>query len=397
MACFLVDDEDEICALCLPISFAVFAFCTLPSLFLNFNYFPTSHVIAVFFLVFFILFQKVNRKLSPIILLRTRLKSFFNYFKMNSSLFWAYLLILVHIFSHQALVPFYGLGGVPGDWFGHYRLTHEFLSHSVNEFPMRLPLYQLLQDFFLSQINHGAILGRDFYLFQIVQSVVGFSIFPVVNLLFERLFYKKFKLAILMVSALVWSIFVMVLSTWPKMLASTYALLAFYFYLNVKNNNPSRKDIWFCGLFSGLSILSHWLGVIYFVSILIDFVWIDIQKSSIRKQAKILAKFKLVWIALLVLFPVYVWGFIEFGIWQTLASNMSIVQKPEYSLAKSLFTRIVNTLTTLFLPLSILIGIFRELPKHGFTQLGWISLISRGFSWHYGSIMGNLTLTITIF
>jgi len=63
LACFLVDDEDEICALCLPISFAVFAFCTLPSLFLNFNYFPTSHVIAVFFLVFFILFSKSQPKI----------------------------------------------------------------------------------------------------------------------------------------------------------------------------------------------------------------------------------------------------------------------------------------------------------------------------------------------
>ncbi|NIR47659.1 hypothetical protein GWO43_04355, partial [candidate division KSB1 bacterium] len=72
-------------------------------------------------------------------------------------------------------------------------------------------------------------------------------------------------------------------------------------------------------------------------------------------------------------------------------------EKSEYSIFQSVLIRGMNFLTTLFLPLSLLIGLFRELPQLGLTKLGWIDLAARSFSWHLGSVLGNLSLTVTIF
>lgn len=107
--------------------------------------------------------------------------------------------------------------------------------------------------------------------------------------------------------------------------------------------------------------------------------------------------FKLALTVLLLLAPFYIWGFLKFGIGDTFLANWSLLEKSEYSLVEGLSIRVMNFFTTLFLPLSILIGLFREFPKHGFTELGGIDLLARSFSWHFGSILGNLSLTATTF
>lgn len=394
-ACFLANEDEEVLALSLPISFAVFAFSTLPSLFLEIDYYPASHFVAAFLLIIFVLVQTLNT--SPIAVISGRIKSLVQYFKRSSELLWAYALIFAHWLSHGILVPFYGLGSLPGDWFGHYRITHEFFNHSVQSFPMRLPLYQLSQIFFLSGLNHQAVFGENFYQFQLMELLMGFSILPVVILLLNRLFERRYSLVILVASTLLPYVLVQALYTWPKILASTYSLLGFYFYLNLKNHPTSRKDLWLCGIFSGLSILTHWLGVVYLLCLLLDAVWFNIRSVSIQNRLMISKPFKLVLIALLMLLPLYVWGSLRFGLWPTFLANWTILEKPEYSLFESFSIRLMNFCTTLFLPLSIMIGLFREFPKLGWSQLGGIDLAARGFSWHYGAIPGNLSLTATVF
>lgn len=388
IACFIAKKADELVALALPTAFALLAISTFVPLVLKIDFYPTSQMLAAGILIGFIVSQSVKSNAIETILSQS--KSLVKYFKNNLALIWGYLLILVFLTSHQILIPFYGLGSLPGDWFGHYRITHEFLSDSINEFPMRLPLYQLLQVFFLSAT---ANFGGDFYLFQITQLIVGFSIFPVVHLLFNRLFGEKYSTAILLASALLPYVLVQAVYPWPKILASSYSLLALYFYLNLRKNYTSRKDLFLCGLFGGLSIFSHWLGVPYFVCILFDFVKMPAQEIN----AIVRAKLKLTFIALAVLLPIYLWGFSEFGFGPTLLANWSIVEKQNYSIVQNIATRLLNLLTTSFLPLTIFIGLFRELPKLGFTELGWIDTIARAFSWHFGSVLGNLTLSLTVF
>ncbi|NIV93143.1 hypothetical protein GWN42_10160, partial [candidate division KSB1 bacterium] len=226
LASFLANDRDEILALSLPLSFATFAFSTLPALFLNIDFFPTSQFLA---LVVLITFSIQAIRTGRIELVLSRLKSLLHGGKSSSVILLGYFFILLHLFSQQALAPFYGLGSLPGDWFGHYRITHEFLTHSISAFPMRLPLYQLLQIFFLSALNPVPSFGHDFYQFQIVQLLVGLSIFTVVHLLFKRLFDSRVSSALTFAAALLPYVVVQALFTWPKMLASMFSLLGFYY------------------------------------------------------------------------------------------------------------------------------------------------------------------------
>ncbi|MFQ5752113.1 MAG: hypothetical protein ACE5HI_08970 [bacterium] len=304
-------------------------------------------------------------------------------------------MIFIHLLSHQTLVSFYGLGSIPGDWFGHYRMSHEFLSHSVIEFPMRLPFYQLVQVYFLSIVKPTSDFAKDFYLGQLVQVVIAFSFFPIIYLLFKKLINRHISLVVLLLASLLPYILVQSIIPWPKLLASTFALLAFYYYLKSEPPIFINRNIWLVGIFCGLSILNHWLGAIYSFSLLVNY-WLpnkrrNFSSSSIKMLLKIL------FIITLTLLPIYLWGTIEFGIRQTLKANLSLLLKPEYSLFQSVSARLLNLITTLFFPFSIVLGLFRELPRSGFSQIGLIGLAARGFSWHFGAILGNISLTLTIY
>jgi glucan phosphoethanolaminetransferase (alkaline phosphatase superfamily) len=61
-ASLLSENEDELLALILPISFTIFAFSTLPSLFFKWSYFPASHLISIIILIVFLFVQKFYRK-----------------------------------------------------------------------------------------------------------------------------------------------------------------------------------------------------------------------------------------------------------------------------------------------------------------------------------------------
>lgn len=393
-ACALTHDDEGIVALSLPIALAVFSFCALVSLFLGVDYYPTSHLLAVALPVLWMSTQA--RRISLCHLYALRFRSLVSYVKRHPGLFAGYGLLFVYYLSQQALVPFYGLGNLPGDWFGHYRITQEFLSQTVPTFPLRLPLYHLLQVFGLSVFGEDTAFGANFYLFQIGQLVVAMAMLPVVNLLFGRLFGKRNRLPILLATAILPYMVIQSLYTWPKMLAALFALLAFAFYLNLKNDSKSKRNLLVCGLFNGLSIASHWLGLVYLAAMLLDFARVNLLSSS-PQEGWLSASFKMNLIALLVLAPIYLWGILQFGMTETLYATWSLLEKSEYTVLEHLLIRVLNFFTTLFLPLSILIGVFRELPQLGFTKLGNTDLLARGFSWHLGSLSGNMGVAVTIF
>ncbi|RMD94216.1 MAG: hypothetical protein D6813_02650 [Calditrichaeota bacterium] len=379
---------DERVALSLPLSFATFSFAFLPSLFFDFPLFPWLTCITLAILLIVILISYNNKKINSLLLLK-------RYSQMNKLGILIYLFIFIHLLIQQILIPFYGLGAIPGDWFGHYRLTREFLTHEINAFPLRLPLYQFLQGFYLSIIGRKSF-GEDFYSFQLIQVLVSFSFFPIVNLFAKELFQNKRHWSIVLLTSLLPYILIQALIPWPKMLASIYVLLAFYFYIKSRRFPDEPRNFWLTGLFGGLAILSHWLGLVYFMSIVIDFIWQARRRGLAKKfiWQKILQWAGLI---LVLLLPVYLWGLVKFGWRATILANLSILQKSGYDLFDYLLARIINFFSTFFFPLSLFIGFVRELPRLGIHWLGLVDLSSRWISQYLGFLPGNFTISLMTF
>lgn len=382
----LTDDNREAAALALPVSFALFAFSTLPSLYFEWPFFPLSHICA--------LLIAATCSLTLVARKRRCLADFLSFLNQRRRQLLTYSLILFLLLAHQSLVPVYGLGSLPGDWFGHYRITWEFLNGQNIAFPDRLPLYQLIHIFSLSLAGANSF-GENFWLFQLMQIVIGFSFFPVAHLLFAQLFRARYNMMYIALLALLPHFLVQTIFTWPKALAAVYALLSYYFYQKINDPIPQQKHAILSGLFDGLGIFVHWSAAAYFLALCADAFW---RRTRGAQSMKFSLKIPLLMAlsASIVILPIVIWGVKKFDLHGVFSPIFFLAHSGGQPFGRRIFIRMLNLASSTFVPIALFIGFFREAPAYGLSSIAVFDIITRELSWRFGSLSGNLGLSVMI-
>jgi 4-amino-4-deoxy-L-arabinose transferase-like glycosyltransferase len=225
-------------------------------------------------------------------------------------LLFLFLIFFFHLVSMQAVTPVYTGGFWYRDWIVHYGKSEFYLDGEIVEYiseraiTSRPALFNILGAFFFS------IFGRDFWIFQIFSSLAS-SVF----ILGSYLVAKKLlgSDAMLLPILIFLSPFFLrnALFTWPKLLATYFILLSFYYYLQLRGTEfrVSTELILF-GIFSGLAILSHQFSMMYIGVLLLDALLVR-RRSGISISSRGGVTFFC--IAFFILAPWYLWASYTFG------------------------------------------------------------------------------------
>jgi hypothetical protein len=197
-----------------------------------------------------------------------------------------FLALLVLIMTLQAAFPIYIGGFWYFDWWQHFslsqmylgRVPHDYLWLGIYNFASRTPLVNLNAAFFLS------IIGDDYWVFQIVASVLNSIFMLPAYLLCRRLANGK---TAMMMSALLFLSPSLIHNTWypwPKLFASYFVLLAAYFYLKHRGEDHIPDDttcvLIFVLIWAGF--LAHQSSLFSSIVILLDLFFRALRKEPRR-------------------------------------------------------------------------------------------------------------------
>lgn len=307
--------------------------------------------------------------------------------------FTLFFIFCIHALCHQALTPIYTLGNWIGDWCQHYERTLFFFnqgSYFPNDpaFLMRMPLFHLVEAFFLS------LLGKNYWTFQIVSTLLNTTFILAIFLLGTRLFNRRVGILCLLFAALNPFILRNCTYTWPKLFSTYYVLLSLYFYLKIKTATFKNKEKLpleglLAALFAGLAYMAHHLALFYIIALAIDsviFYRVRFGKGFYKHLLPHLLLF------CVILLPWYVWASSIYGISAALLSNPTIafphLKPPEW-----LYVRAYNTLSTL-IPV-MLLQAMKKLFLHGY--LDKYHMFSGFLAYYWGTLPGALTTGFTIY
>jgi len=197
-----------------------------------------------------------------------------------------FLLFLALMLILQCVFPIYVGGFWYFDWWQHYNLSQMYIgkvSHDsmwlgMYNFASRTPLMNLNAAFFLS------LFGDEFWLFQIVSSILSSAfIFPAF-LLCERLAGRKKAVLIGALLFLSPSLVHNAWYPWPKLFAAYFVLLAAYFYIKNRREDHVPENVT-CALVFGLiwaGFLAHQSSLFSSIVILLDLFFRVLRREPRR-------------------------------------------------------------------------------------------------------------------
>ncbi|MGE5548922.1 MAG: DUF6541 family protein [Bacteroidota bacterium] len=235
-----------------------------------------------------------------------------------------WFLASIEMLFFQILTPCYSGASYWGDWWMHYDLTQVFLNlrdvqtryFGVVSVASRTPLFNWLGSFF------QGVFTNQFYVYQMVECVVGAGIFPAVYLLAERLIGgRAAKAAVFVLMASPFLIY-NIIHPWPKALVSYLLLMMIYFMVKIVAGATDTKSFILLGLFAGGAYLAH-------PSALFEIFWtgaftlflVVTKRVQPRRALGALAA-----VAVLVL-PWIVWEFATFGIQGTISASPALTYR----------------------------------------------------------------------
>lgn len=294
----------------------------------------------------------------------------------------------------QIFIPLFPMGG---DWIGHYYESLDFLKPVWTltiDLADRAPLYNLVSAIFLG------IFGKDYWVMQIISSLLN-SLFLIPTFLIAKKIFNK-KVALLSFLFLSITPFAVETSlyTYPKNFAAFFILVFYYLIFTKRIANP------LLGISAGLAYLAHPYSLLFTGSGILILLF--------KKQFQFNSFLKFIFLASLIVLPWLLWNFAEFGTIPSMFKyypfavngyqnlhNESFQQVWSEFISKPLwyivFIRIVNaaiSLTPIFL-LTRIASVFMPVTIQiyktvSFSNLPWIYH-------HLQTIFGALTTLLFIF
>jgi hypothetical protein len=307
---------------------------------------------------------------------------------------WIYLplLLWLALLGMQLFVLLYSGAGYYGDWWMHYDIARIYLGtqkldtvyFEIYNVTSRTPLFNLFSSYYLG------LFEESFSIYQILSILPGIALVTLIPL------FLRPSLIPLAFSLVAFSPYFsnMISYPWPKILATVYILVSFYFYLDIRHNCRSRLysvSGLACGLGWGLALLSHPSAILYVIALIIDNLWVN------RHNLPLVARqtgFALI-VAIAICLPWYLWGISQFG----LASLFSTAARTTGT--ATAFGRIIdainNSIATIF-PLELIEAVTKRIV-HGPGSGGEYHVLryqlwNSWFRLYYGIFSGALTLTL---
>lgn len=384
-------------------SFAVSFFLYFFLSFITFISPVSSHTLNSLFLLLFVF-------LLFIVFLRFRIYPSRQELILILIFFLGFLLIL----SIQSLLVYYTGGGWTFDWLEHYQRSIFFLDKNLANpyfgkylLTARPPLFNLVASFFLS------LFGRDFYIFQIVSTLLNFSVILPCFLICRNLtknnparYLFLFILAIFILNP---AFVRQVTYTWTKAASAYFLLLGVYFYLQCISN---YKLLTFIGVFIllALAYLTHYsAGPYIFLIFLHLFIQICLPaQTGLRlpggspelvegfprgvKSVKPLTRIVIaIFCFFIICLPWYSWSISRFGPYQTFLGNTSYEWQKSLPLSARL-TKDFNNFRHTLIPILPADYLFITNNEPGPVS----RIYDRSSEIYATTLPGNLTITLCV-
>jgi 4-amino-4-deoxy-L-arabinose transferase-like glycosyltransferase len=300
-------------------------------------------------------------------------------------------LVYGHLLLIQALLPQYVGSDWWGDWHMHYEeaqvflgrlpVTTEWVGAGRYTVASRTPLFNLAAAFL------PAVLGDEFWTFQVADAALNSCWVAPVYLLLRELFDRRAaRLGVLLAALNVWLLH-NAWFTWPKMLAAYFLVLALCCYLRWLRQ---RAGGWFlaCWLSGLLGFLTHQVAAVYLAALLLHAAVLLAARRAAWPRPRDLMLLPAT--AVLLLVPWYAWLSVQFGVGQVLGGT-PVTQMDESALSPvNYFGAVAYNLFASVVPVD-LAGALWTGPR---TWDG----IYRGLTAVYFSLVpGALTVSLSLF
>jgi len=304
----------------------------------------------------------------------------------NFVFFFCFLIVVYF----QTFLPIYSGGLWSFDWWEHYQRAMFFLDKlplsthfGAYLLTARPPVFNVVDFFFQS------FLGRDFWVFQIVSTLLNLIILLPSYLITKYFFGEKSKFLFAFVAVILLlnpSIIIETTFTWSKAMTVGYILLGLLFYLRFRKTKQSLF-LYLTALFMGIGQITHYSTAPYFIIIVFDLIFQKITASKISWKAL----FNFAGIFLVTISVWYLWAVFNFGFLQTLFGNTTFQQQNYHSLFQIIAKELNNSVKT-FLPV-LSPGYLHYIN----TQSSfWVRTYDETFALYATTIPGQITFTLCL-
>jgi len=300
----------------------------------------------------------------------------------------SFIIFLILIF-YQTLIPLYFGGLFYWDWFEHYLRSIFFLDRLQKDIvlegyiiPSRPPFFNIVCFFYLS------ILGREFYKYQIVSTLLNSMLILAIYLFCKKFLNIQNKNLFLLASILTLlnpAILRQITYTWTKAFCSFYIITGLYFYLKFIKSNDALSLIISSFLF-GISFIVHFSAGSYIVPVFLHLTFRTIFNKNFIKKTSI---FYLIFFG--VIFTYFSWSIKNYGIYKTFLATTAFQHQKKLSLVNRFEKDLFNFKKTLIpFPHKTYIRIYKN------SEFLY-KLFNNLHSVYICTIPGSLTITLTIF
>ncbi|MCS7180427.1 MAG: glycosyltransferase family 39 protein, partial [bacterium] len=193
-----------------------------------------------------------------------------HFFIEDKNFLLTYFSCFLFLLFFQSFIPFYSGSLWFWDWFEHYLRTIFFLERLPLDItflgyiiPSRPPLFNLVCFFFQS------ITGKDFYIYQIISTLINSLIILSVYLFCKEYFKiekRNLFFFVIVICMLNPAILRQITYTWTKAFSAYYVIVGFYFYLKfIKLKN--KTSLFLSGFLFGTGFIVHYSAGPYIVPV----------------------------------------------------------------------------------------------------------------------------------
>lgn len=270
-----------------------------------------------------------------------------------------YGFVVVWCLLFLSFIMCYHGGGWFGDWMEHYERSLFFLDYmdpdtpitEIYHFTARPPLANMFNALFM------ALLGRDFFAFQIINCLASTLVFWPLALLLTLLDLKNssFRNGCFILTGLLLlnPMFMQnVTYAWTKLLASFYILGAFYCFMRAWKESGAGFAFYFWGFLSlAIGLLVHYSVGTYVLVCVLFYFWANRSRWLRVRFLKEVSCIGLLCCAVLLTW--FGWAFARYGVETTLTSNTTYTDSARLTVTDNL-VKIGNNIACTVVPHPIL-------------------------------------------
>jgi hypothetical protein len=299
-----------------------------------------------------------------------------------------FLICFLIILFFQTFLPIYSGGLWSFDWYDHYLRAIFFLDKlplsthfSWSLLTSRPPVFNIVNFFFMS------IVGRDFWMYQIVSSLLNITILLPCFLIAKHFFRGKSKYFFIFTALLLMlnpSIVAQTTYTWSKAMTTGYILLGLVFYLNFRDTKKPLY-LYLTALFMGIGQITHYSTTPYLIIVVLDLFFQKITNSKVIWRT--LFNFTLIF--LITISSWYLWSISHFGFSETLFGNTTFQQQKYSSLPEIVNKELNNSIKTILPILSP--GYIKYINTQSSSL---VRMYDATFALYVATIPGQVTFTL---